>query len=145
MPATLNRNKVTATHNTTHSPCTTTCTTHPVLLIPQPSTPKTTLLCSQVTNTMHSWQNGTRCRDGVKVLWCCSYLVWLLFEGSIPICACFHWENFFVTLYIHVVCVYIHIRSSCFCVQGKPWYLWVPETSHCCRQVFKCEYLCTWL
>ena len=19
---------------------------------------------------MHSWQNGTRCRDGVKVLWC---------------------------------------------------------------------------
>ena len=97
MPATLNCNKVTATHNTTHSPYTTTCTTHPVLLVPQASMPKTTLLCTQVTNTMHSRQNGTRCRDGVKVLWCCSYLVWLVFEGSIPTCACFHWENFFVT------------------------------------------------
>ena len=33
---------------------------------------------------MHSWQNGTRCRDGVNVLWCRSHLVWLVFEGSIP-------------------------------------------------------------
>ena len=24
---------------------------------------------------VHGWQNGTRCRDGVKVLWCHSYLV----------------------------------------------------------------------
>ena len=40
------------------------------------------------------WQNGTRCRDGVEVLWCCSHLVWLVFEGSIPTCACFHLENF---------------------------------------------------
>ena len=23
--------------------------------------------------------NGTRCRDGVKVLWCHSHLVWLVF------------------------------------------------------------------
>ena len=45
---------------------------------------------------MHSWQNGTRCRDGVNVL-CHSHLVWLVFEGSIPTCACFHSENFFVT------------------------------------------------
>ena len=44
-----------------------------------------------------TWQNGTRCRDGVKVLWCRSHLVWLVFEGSIPTCACFHSENFFVT------------------------------------------------
>ena len=43
---------------------------------------------------VHSWQNGTRCRDGVKVLWCHSHLVWLVFEGSIPTCACFHSENF---------------------------------------------------
>ena len=43
---------------------------------------------------MHSWQNGTRCRDGVNVLWCRSHLVWLVFEGSIPTCACFHSENF---------------------------------------------------
>ena len=46
---------------------------------------------------MHSWQNGTRCRDGVNVLWCCSHLVWLVFEGSIPTCTCFHSEHFFVT------------------------------------------------
>ena len=24
-------------------------------------------------------------------------IVWLIFEGSIPTCACFHSENFFVT------------------------------------------------
>ena len=36
-------------------------------------------------------------RDGVKLLWCHSHLVWLVFEGSIPTCACFHSENFFVT------------------------------------------------
>ena len=46
---------------------------------------------------VHSWQNGTRCRDGVNVLWCRSHLVWLVFEGSIPTCTCFPLENFFVT------------------------------------------------
>ena len=46
---------------------------------------------------VHSWQNGTRCRDGVNVLWCRSHLVWLVFEGSIPTCACFPLESFFVT------------------------------------------------
>ena len=40
------------------------------------------------------WQNGTRCRDGVKVLWCHSHLVWLVFEASIPTSTCFHSENF---------------------------------------------------
>ena len=39
---------------------------------------------------VHSWQNGTKCRDGVKVLWCHSYLVWLVFDASIPTCTCFH-------------------------------------------------------
>ena len=48
---------------------------------------------------MHSWQNGTRCRDGVNVLQCCSHLVWLVFEGCIPTCACFHSENFFVACF----------------------------------------------
>ena len=33
----------------------------------------------------------------MKLLWCHSHLVWLVFEGSIPTCACFHSENFFVT------------------------------------------------
>ena len=46
---------------------------------------------------VHSWQNCTRCRDGVNVLWYRSHLVWLDFEGSMPTCACFHLENFFVT------------------------------------------------
>ena len=43
---------------------------------------------------VHSWQNGTRCRDGVKVLWCHSHLVWLVFESSIPTCTYFSSENF---------------------------------------------------
>ena len=45
---------------------------------------------------VHSWQNGTRCSDGVNVL-CCLHLVWLVFKGYIPTCACFPLENFFVT------------------------------------------------
>ena len=40
-------------------------------------------------SVVHSWRNGTRCRDGVNV--------WLVFEGSILTCACFHSENIFVT------------------------------------------------
>ena len=61
------------------------------------------LYCSCSTESMvTSFKNfhtkvGTRCRDGVNVLWCRSYLVWLFFEGSIPTCACLHSENFFVT------------------------------------------------
>ena len=35
--------------------------------------------------TKHSWQNGTRCRDGVNVLLCRSHLVWLVFEGSLSL------------------------------------------------------------
>ena len=58
------------------------------------------------TNTKHicKWrQNGTRCRDGVKVLWCHSHLVWLVFEASIPTCTCFSSENFLwlVHIFIH--------------------------------------------
>ena len=54
---------------------------------------------------VHSWQNGTRCRDGVKLLWCHSHLVWLVFEGSIPTCACSHSENFFVTCSCCLCCI----------------------------------------
>ena len=39
-------------------------------------------------------------RDGVNVLWCRSHLVWLVFEGSIPTCACFPLDNFLVTFVI---------------------------------------------
>ena len=92
--AMLSSNCIAATQNTTHSPCTSTCTKH------TPSTTQPTALHNSpmhTTNPRHSWQNGTRCRDGVKVLWCCSHLVWLVFEGFIPTCACFRSENFFVT------------------------------------------------
>ena len=43
--------------------------------------------------------NGTRCRDGVKVLWSCShsFCLFFYFYGSIPTMACFHSENFFGT------------------------------------------------
>ena len=94
--AMLSSNYIAATHNITHSLCTSTCTIHPALPTPLPST---TLLCTQLRNTKHSWQNGTRCRDGVKVLWCRSHLVRLVFEGSSPTCTCFHSESVFVTLY----------------------------------------------
>ena len=59
--------------------------------------PSIALLCTQLPNTKPSWQNGTRCRDGVNVLWCRSHLVRLVFESFIPTCACSHSENFFVT------------------------------------------------
>ena len=53
---------------------------------------------------VHSWQNGTRCRDGLNVLWCRSHLVWLVFESSIPTCACFHSENdLFLLLFFLIV------------------------------------------
>ena len=53
---------------------------------------------------MHVWQNGTRCRDGVKVLWWRSHLVWLVFEGSILTCACFHLAKLIVTC---VCCLFV--------------------------------------
>ena len=61
-----------------------------------------TKLCDEI-NSSHdvwlrkygSWVNGIRCRDGMKVLWFHSHLVWLYFEGSIPTCTCFHSENVF--------------------------------------------------
>ena len=43
---------------------------------------------------MHSWQNATKCMEGVKMLCCYSHLVWLVFEVSIPTCTCFHSEKF---------------------------------------------------
>ena len=48
---------------------------------------------------MYSWQNDTRCRDGVKVLWCRSHLVWSVFEDFIPTCACLHLANLFVSCF----------------------------------------------
>ena len=45
-----------------------------------------------------------QCRDSVKVLWCHSYLVWLVFEGSITTCACFHSENFLWLVGVRIRC-----------------------------------------
>ena len=38
-------------------------------------------------------------RTYYDVLQCCSHFVWLVFEGWIPTCACFHSENVFVTCF----------------------------------------------
>ena len=43
-------------------------------------------------------------RDGVKVLWCHSHPVWLVFEGTIPTCTCSHSENF-SDLFLFLFCI----------------------------------------
>ena len=67
-------------HN--HSPCTSTCTTHPPLNCLPPPPPHTT-------NTrvkLAKW-------CGSVVVSYHSHLLWLIFESSIPTCACFHSEQ----------------------------------------------------
>ena len=63
------------------------------------------------------WQNGTRCRDGGKVLWCHSHLLWLVFEGSIPTCTCFCSKNFceFINIFFQVN------RTKDHWLAEKPW------------------------
>ena len=58
-----------------------------------------------------SWENGTRCRDGVKVLWCCSHLVWLVSEGSIP--TVFVQKTFFVTSLLFFCCCFLFFWCCC--------------------------------
>ena len=92
-------NYIAATHNITHSLCTSTCTIHLALTTPLPST---TLLCTELTITNHicvSRQNGTRCRDGVKVLWRHSHLIWLVFVGFHPYRHLFSFRKVFCDLY----------------------------------------------
>jgi len=55
---------------------------------------------------VHSWQNGTRCRNGVKVLWYYFNLVWLVFEASIPTCACFL-QKTFCDLFLLLFCLFV--------------------------------------
>ena len=87
------------THNMT-SPSTSTCTTYY-------SPHCTTLLWAQITNRRHSWQNSTRCKDGVKVLWYRSHLVF----GSYM--HLFSFRNFFVADDIlFVECVYLQLVPS---------------------------------
>ena len=61
---------------------------------------------------MHSWQNGTICRYG----WCHCHLVWLVFEGSIPTCACFHSENIFLVPAVFLLLVLGVIKE----MRGRP-------------------------
>ena len=44
--------------------------------------------------------NGTRCRDGVKVLWCHSHLVWLFFLGFHPYMRLFSSKKLFCGLFL---------------------------------------------
>ena len=105
---------ISATHNITHSPCKSTCTTHPAT----PTTlPSTTLLCTQQAYLCKWQQNGTRCRNGVKVLWCLYHLVWLVFEGSIPTCTCFPSGNFIVTC-LHGAKAWYWYWLKCSCIVG---------------------------
>ena len=73
-------------------------------------------------------QNGTRCRDGVKVL---PHLVWLVFEASIPTCACFPSENFLCLVQI------THLLEHCCDTPSSRW------QRHSCGQLWtdaKCMY-----
>jgi len=54
---------------------------------------------------VHSWQNGTRCRDGVKVMWCHSHLVWLVLEGSILVFIQKKFCDLFLSLFFLYGCV----------------------------------------
>ena len=55
---------------------------------------------------MHSWQNGTRCRDGVNVLWCRSHLVRLVLSVPSLYVLVFLWKTFcdlFVLFFFGIV------------------------------------------
>ena len=47
-----------------------------------------------ITQSLYTWTCTTHPRQDVgmveSILWCHSHLVWLVLEGSIPTCACFH-------------------------------------------------------
>ena len=70
--AILNSNYIAATHNTTHSPCTSTCTTHPAL--PSPLAFHNPPICTQLTQG----RVGKMAQAVEMVLWCHSHLVWLV-------------------------------------------------------------------
>ena len=115
IPAMLSSNYIAATHNTTHS------TAHQHAqhtAIPSPL-PSSTLLCTHLTNTKHSWQNGTRCRDGVNVLWCRSHLVQLVFERSHPYMCLFSFGKLFCDLY-YLMCVML-LCINCLGMVSRPW------------------------
>ena len=74
-------------------------TTHRPIILPT-SLSSINIPHMHTTNTWHSWQNGTKCRDILKVLWCHSHLVWLVYEGSFSTALVFTQNTFFV-IWIH--------------------------------------------
>ena len=84
---------IAAIHNITHSSTYTPSTIHHTTFHNPLHTTKThkSSLCKR-------WQNDTRCRDVVKMLWCHSLVGFLGFHPYM--CMFFNSENFFVTLYI---------------------------------------------
>ena len=66
---------------------------------------------SQITSTKHSWRNGTRCRDGLKVLWCHSRLVWPVFEGSSPMCTSYQHHQWLLCSDTCLYCRFCGIRN----------------------------------
>ena len=55
---------------------------------------------------MYCRQNGTRCRDGVKSLWCHSHQVWLGFEGCILYMHLLSFRKGFCDLFLLVFFLY---------------------------------------
>ena len=53
---------------------------------------------------LYRWKNGTRCRD-VKILWCHSILVWMVFEDSIP--TYMQLFSLFVTCFCCFICIVV--------------------------------------
>ena len=78
---------------------------------------------------------GTRCRDGVKVLCCCSYLVWLVFEGSIPTCACFQLKTFLLLVVVlftipeHTESLLTELQEIHDTSEDKRRFLWIASYS----------------
>ena len=55
--------------------------------------------------------NGTRCRDGVKVLWCHSHLVWLVLLGFHPYVRLFSFRKHCVFFLLFLDCCLEMVRA----------------------------------
>ena len=94
-----------------HIPCwTETCKAHNVI--------DTEVAHNKHKAYLYKWRHdGTRCRDGVKVLWCHFRLVWIVFEASIPTCTCFPSENFSWLCRVGML-LFLDVRAHIACILG---------------------------
>ena len=121
-------NYIAATHNITHSPCTSTCTPYPALPTPLHST---TLLCTQLTQGM----------VGKMERWCeniVSFPSSLLGFWGFHLYMCLS-ESFFVCIYICITVLNVstYIRNFLFCNLHSSsclWCIWLYRSV--IRQVF---------